>query len=414
MPRTVSSGTENAAFGKRKNRLESCFMLGTFTYCNPTKLYFGEDALQNLPRELANYGKNIVLIYGGGSIKKNGIYDAVTKILADCGKNVAEIAGVMPNPTVDKLYEGIEIARAHNADLLLAVGGGSVCDYAKAVSVSVNCREDPWEKYYLRFEEPDCEVLPVGCVLTMVGTGSEMNAGSVITNPHTHQKIGHVFADEKIMPRFSILNPKYTLTLPHYQMVAGIYDIFNHICEQYFSGEDDNTSDYLSEGLMRSVIHASRIANQNPQDYEARSNLMWSATWALNTLVSRGKSTDWMVHMLGQAAGAYTDATHGMTLSAVSLPYYRHIMPYGLAKFKRFAVNVWDVEPTGKSDEDIAVQGLAAMEDWMRELGLVMRLSDLGATEGMLEGIAHGVLVMSGGYHVLDRKEILEILKESL
>ncbi len=389
-------------------------MLGTFTYCNPTKLYFGEDALQNLPRELANYGKNIVLIYGGGSIKKNGIYDAVTKILADCGKNVAEIAGVMPNPTVDKLYEGIEIARAHNADLLLAVGGGSVCDYAKAVSVSVNCREDPWEKYYLRFEEPDCEVLPVGCVLTMVGTGSEMNAGSVITNPHTHQKIGHVFADEKIMPRFSILNPKYTLTLPHYQMVAGIYDIFNHICEQYFSGEDDNTSDYLSEGLMRSVIHASRIANQNPQDYEARSNLMWSATWALNTLVSRGKSTDWMVHMLGQAAGAYTDATHGMTLSAVSLPYYRHIMPYGLAKFKRFAVNVWDVEPTGKSDEDIAVQGLAAMEDWMRELGLVMKLSDLGATEEMLEGIAHGVLVMSGGYHVLDRKEILEILKESL
>lgn len=208
---------------------------------------------------------------------------------------------IQANPTLPKLYEGIEIARKHQADLLLAVGGGSVCDYAKAVSVSVNCKEDPWEKYYLRFEEPDCETLPVGCVLTMAGTGSEMSAGAVITNPETKQKIGHVFADEKIMPRFAILNPKYTLTLPHYQMAAGIYDIFNHICEQYFSGEDDNVSDYISEGLMRSLLHSSRIANKNPQDYEARSNIMWTATWALNTLVAKGKSTDWMVHMLGQA-----------------------------------------------------------------------------------------------------------------
>ncbi len=249
-------------------------MLGNFSYCNPVKLYFGEDSLNYLNTELPKYGKNVVLIYGGGSIKRNGIYDAVVQILKDNGKNVAEIAGVMPNPTLPKLYEGIEIARKHHADLLLAAGGGSVCDYAKAVSVSVNCKEDPWEKYYLRFEEPDCETLPVGCVLTMVGTGSEMNAGAVITNPETKQKIGHVFADEKIMPRFAILNPKYTLTLPHYQMVAGIYDIFNHICEQYFSGEDDNTSDYISEGLMRSLLHSSRIANKNPQNYEARSNIM--------------------------------------------------------------------------------------------------------------------------------------------
>ena len=389
-------------------------MLGNFSYCNLTKLYFGDESLDYLNTELPKYGKNVVLIYGGGSIKKNGIYDAVVKILKDNDKNVAEIAGVMPNPTVDKLYEGVEIARGHQADLLLAVGGGSVCDYAKAVSVSVNCDEDPWEKYYLRFEEPDCETLPVGCVLTMVGTGSEMNAGAVITNPKTKQKIGHVFADEKIMPKFAILNPKYTLTLPHYQMVAGIYDIFNHICEQYFSGEDDNTSDYISEGLMRSVIHASRSANENPQDYEARSNLMWAATWALNTLVSRGKSTDWMVHMLGQSVGAYTDATHGMTLAAVSLPYYRHILPYGVQKFKRFAVNVWDVNPEGKTDEQIAGEGLAAMEGWMKELGLIMNISELGATEDMIEGIADGTLIMPGGYKVLDREEIVNILKECL
>ena len=389
-------------------------MLGNFSFCNPTKLYFGDDSLNYLNTELPKYGKNVVLIYGGGSIKKNGIYDAVMKILIDNGKDVAEIAGVMPNPTVDKLYEGVEIARKAKADLLLAVGGGSVCDYAKAVSVSVNCEEDPWEKYYIRFEEPSCETLPVGCVLTMVGTGSEMNAGAVITNPHTHQKIGHVFAAEKIMPKFAILNPKYTLTLPHYQMVSGIYDIFNHICEQYFSGEDDNTSDYISEGLMRSVIHSSRIANKDPQDYEARSNLMWAATWALNTLVSRGKSTDWMVHMLGQSVGAYTNATHGMTLAAVSLPYYRYILPYGVQKFKRFAVNVWDIDPAGKTDEQTAQEGLAAMEAWMNELGLVMNISDLGATEEMLEGIADGTIILPGGYKVLEHEEIVEILKESM
>ena len=389
-------------------------MNGNFVYCNPTKLYFGEDSLDFLNEELPKYGKNVVLVYGAGSIKENGIYDKVINILKKNEKNIAEIAGVMPNPTLVKLYEGIEIAGNHNADLLLAVGGGSVCDYSKAVSVSVNCTEDPWEKYFVRFDEPDCEIVPVGCVLTMVGTGSEMNAGSVITNEKTKQKIGHVFADEKIMPRFSILNPRFTMTLPHYQMAAGIYDIFNHICEQYFSDTDDNTSDYISEGLMRSLIHSSRIANKDPQDYEARSNIMWTATWALNTLVACGKSTDWMVHMLGQAVGGYTNATHGMTLAAVSLPYYRHIMPYGLEKFKRFAVNVWGVGTSGKEDREIAEEGLAAMESWMKELGLVMNLTELKVTEEMIEGIADVTIVFDTGYKKLDRNEIIEIFRESL
>lgn len=389
-------------------------MLGNFTYCNPTKLYFGEDALSGLGTELKKYGKNVVLVYGGGSIKKNRIYDDVVRILQEEGKNVAEIARVMPNPTVEKLYEGVEIARNHHADFLLAVGGGSVCDYTKAVSVSVNCEEDPWEKYYVRFEEPSCEIIPVGCVLTMVGTGSEMNAGAVITNHKAKLKIGHVFADEQIMPRFSIMNPKYTLTLPHYQMVAGIYDIFNHICEQYFSGEDDNTSDYISEGLMRSVIHSSRIANKNNQDYEARSNIMWAATWALNTLVAKGKSTDWMVHMLGQSAGAVTDATHGMTLSAVSLPYYKYIMEAGLPKFVRFAKNVWGVNPDGKPDKDVALAGLDAMESWMRELGLAMSLKEIGATEEMLDDMVNGALILEGGYKPLTKEDIREIYKQSM
>lgn len=387
-------------------------MLGNFSYSNPTKIYFGKDALDGLNEELPKYGKNVLLVYGGGSIKQNGIYDKVIKILKANGKEVFEDAGVMPNPTSDKLNEGIERAKKAKADLILAVGGGSVCDYAKAVSVSVHCNDDAWEKYFIRFEDVDCDIIPVGCVLTMVGTGSEMNGGSVITNHKQKLKIGHVFGDN-VFPKFSVLNPEFTFTLPKYQMVSGIYDIMSHILEQYFSGEDDNTSDYMAEGLLRSLIHSADVAVENPADYEARSNIMWTATWALNTLIAQGKSTDWMVHMLGQSVGAYTDATHGMTLSAVSMPYYRYILPYGKAKFARFAVNVWGVNPEGKSQDQVANEGLDVMEKWMRKIGLVMNLTELGVTEDMIEGIVKGTFVMEGGYKVLNADEISQIIKAS-
>lgn len=388
-------------------------MLGNFSYSNPTKLYFGEDSLNYLNEELPKYGANVLLVYGGGSIKKNGIYDKVVEILKANGKVIFEDAGVMPNPTVEKLYEGCERARKSHIDLILAVGGGSVCDYAKAVSVSAWCEEDPWEKYYLRMEDVVNQIIPVGCVLTMVGTGSEMNGGAVITNHDSKLKIGHVFGDN-VFPKFSILNPVFTYSVSHYQMVAGFYDIMSHILEQYFSGEDDNTSDYISEGLLRSLIHSSKIAVKNPTDYEARSNIMWIATWALNTLIAKGKSTDWMVHMIGQSIGAYTDATHGMTLSAISMAYYRHIMPYGLAKFKQYAVNVWDVGMEGKTDEQIAAEGLSCMEAWMKDIGLVMNVTDLDITEDMLDGIAKGSFILEGGYKVLTQDEIVGILKESM
>ena len=388
-------------------------MLGNFVYHNPTKLYFGEDALSYLPAELAKYGPTVQLIYGGGSIKRSGLYDEIVAILKSCGKTVVEDGGVMPNPTVDKLRDGVRIARKHKVDLLLAVGGGSCCDYAKAVSVSVHCDEDPWEKYYLRYEEPTCPIVPVGCVLTMAGTGSEMNGGSVISDHAAKLKLGHVFGPE-VMPKFAILNPRYTMTLPKRQMVAGIYDIFNHICEQYFSGTDDNTSDYLAEGLMRSVIASSRVAVKDPENYEARSNIMWTATWALNTLIGCGKVQDWNVHMLGHAVGAYTDATHGMTLAAVSLPYYKHILPYGLPKFARFAREVWGVSAEGKTDEEVAREGLAAMEVWMRELGVAMTISELGATEEMLDGIVEATFVSDAGYKELTQEDVREILRESL
>ena len=390
-------------------------MNGNFSYSNPTKLYFGDNALDYLNTELPKYGKRIMLSYGGGSIKKNGIYDEVIKILKANGKEIFEDPGVMPNPTSEKLIEGCKIARENNVDFILAVGGGSVCDYAKGVSVAAWYDGDPWEKYYLKMEEPKAgdKIIPVGSVLTMVGTGSEMNGGSVITNHAQKLKIGHVFGEE-VFPKFAILNPKYTYTLPQRQMVAGIFDIMSHIMEQYFSGSDDNTSDYIAEGLMKSLIHASRIAVKEPQNYEARSNIMWTATWALNTLIGKGKTQDWMVHMIGQSIGAFTDATHGMTLSGVSLPYYRFIIKDGLPKFVRFAKNVWDVHAEGLSDEQIAEAGLAAMENWMKEIGVCLHIAELGVTPEMFDGIAKGSFILDGGYRKLTHEEIVQILKESM
>lgn len=388
-------------------------MLGNFVYSNPTRLYFGEKALDGLKTELANYGKNILLTYGGGSIKKSGLYDEIISILKNCSKNIIELPGVMSNPTVEKLYEGCKLAKGNNVDLILAVGGGSVCDYSKAVSVSAYCDEDPWDKYFLRMKDVSNKIIPVGCVLTMVGTGSEMNGGSVITNHAQKLKIGHVFGDN-VYPKFSILNPTYTFSVPQYQMIAGFFDIMSHIMEQYFSGEDDNTSDYIAESLMKSLIHSSNIAVKNPRDYEARSNIMWTATWALNTLIAKGKTTDWEVHMIGQSVGAYTNATHGMTLSAVSIAYYRTIMNYGLKKFARFAVNVWNVNPSGKTEAQLADEGLKALEAWMREIGLVMNLKELGVTESMYEGIADGTFLLGGGYKKLTREEVINILKASM
>ena len=388
-------------------------MLGNFTYCNPTRLYFGKDALDGLNKELPKFGKNVLFVYGGGSIKKNGIYDKVLEICVKNGKNVFEDAGVMPNPTTDKLHEGIERARACKADFILAVGGGSVCDYAKALSASVHLDDDPWEKYYVRSEAPNCEIVPVGCVLTMVGTGSEMNGGAVITNTAQKLKIGHVFSDE-VFPKFSVLNPEFTFTVPKYQMVAGIFDIMSHIFEQYFSGTDDCSNDYIMEGMLRSLIHSANIAVENPKDYEARSNIMWLATWALNTFVEKGKTTDGEVHMLGQAVGAHTDATHGMTLSAVSLPYYRYILPYGAERFARHAVNVWGVNPEGKSTEEVGEEGLSVMEKWMKKIGLVTSISELGVTEEDIDAVADSTLVMKGGYKVLTKDDIKAILRASL
>ena len=390
-------------------------MLGNFIYYNPTKLYFGDKAQQHITEAVKSFGNRVLLVYGGGSIKRNGIYDDVMTALKEAGKSVTELPGVMPNPTVAKLEEGIKLARENNIDFILAVGGGSTIDYAKGLSVAAGYDGNAWEHFWVNFADPapDAKIIPVGAVLTMAGTGSEMNGGSVITNTQQKLKIGKVF-DDRAYPKFAILNPKYTFSVPKKQMSAGIFDIMSHIMEQYFSGDDDSTSDYVAEGLMRSLIASSRVAVKDPHDYEARSNIMWTATWALNTLVGKGKTQDWMVHMIGQAIGAHTDATHGMTLSGVTMAYYRYVMEGGLHRFARFAKVVWDVNPEGKTDAQIADEGLIALENWMKEIGVATEISSLGVDETNIEGIADATLSMNGGYKKMTRNDVINVLRNSL
>lgn len=381
-----------------------------FTYYNPTKIYFGKTAINNLETELKNYGKNILLVYGKSAIKKIGLYDTVIEALKNTGKNIVELAGIKSNPTYVQMMEGSRLVRENNVDLILAVGGGSVIDCSKAISVSAYCEGDPWQKYWVDFEELDNKIVPVASILTMAGTASEMNAGSVITHEELMIKEGRVFTPE-VNPKFSILNPEYTYSVPKIQMVSGVFDVMSHLMEQYFSGDDDNTTDYVIEGVMKSLIKSVRVALNNPTDYEARSNIMWCATLGLNKITGLSKEQDWEVHNIEHQVGAYTDCPHGVGLAIVSIPYYKHIYKYGLDKFVRFAENIWNVETANKSKEQIAEEGIEKLYDFVVELGIPTTLREIGASEEMLTKIADSTSV-GGGYKQVDNAEILEILKE--
>lgn len=385
-------------------------MLYNFTYYNPTKIYFGKDAISNLSEELANYGKNILLLYGKNSIKKIGLYDKVIKILNSCGKNIVELAGIKPNPSYAQVLEGGRLVRENKIDLILAVGGGSVIDCAKAISVSAYAQGDAWQRYWIDFESVDNEIVPVGTILTMTGTASEMNGGSVITNEKVTIKTGRVYEPE-VYPKFSILNPEYTYTVPQKQMVSGVFDIMSHLMEQYFSGNDDNTTDYVIEAVMTSLINSARKAIKNPEDYEARSNIMWCATLGLNTVTGLSKTQDWEVHNIEHQLGAYTDCPHGLGLAVISMPYYRYIYKDGIDKFVRFAENVWKVDADGKTKDEIALEGIACLENFAKELGIPLTLCELGATEEMLEKIANSAYE-GGGYKHMTHEDILNVLKE--
>jgi len=380
-----------------------------FTFNNPTKVYFGKNAMDNLEGELKKYGKKVLLTYGGGSIKKFGIYDTVVSILKKCDKQIFECNNILPNPTLDKMLEGAKMIRDNDIDLVLAVGGGSVIDCSKGMCVGAYYDgDDIFEAYWIKHEpKHKNKIVPLGTVLTMVGTGSEMNGGGVITDTKRNRKD----PTDLTYPDFSIMNPEYTFTLSKYQMLSGIFDIMSHLMEQYFSGDDDNTSDYIIEGIYRCVINAARAAVKDQKDYEARSNIMWCATVALNGIPGCSKTQDWEVHMIEHQLGAFTDCAHGMGLCAISMPYYRFIYKFGLDKFVRFAKEIWRVDDTGKTKEQVALEGIDCMEKFAKECGMVLTLKELGATPEMLPKIANSC-VLGGGYHKVTPEEVLEILKQ--
>lgn len=380
-----------------------------FIYENQTRIYFGKNAMDYLGEELDKYGENVLLVYGKNAIKATGIYDSVMKILKERGKNVTELAGINPNPRYTQVLAGAEAVRKNDIDLILAVGGGSVIDCSKAISVAAYAEGDPWERFWEKEEDVTEKIVPVASVLTMTGTASEMNSGSVITNEEKKLKMGRVFPSF-VNPQFSVLNPEFTYTVPKRQMLSGIFDIMSHLMEQYFNGTDDNICDYLIEGLMKGVIASAKAAVKNPLDYNARANIMWGSTMALNKIIATSKEQDWEVHAIEHQLGAYTDCPHGEGLAVISLAYYRYIYRYCPERFVRFAKNVWGVDVDGMTVEEACEAGIASMESFVKEMGMPVRLRDLGATEEMLEDIAAST-ENGGGYKYMEKEDILAVLK---
>lgn len=357
-------------------------------------------------------GDTVMLAYGGGSIKKNGIYDEVVSILEGAGKRIVEFSGIMANPTYAKVLEGAKLARESQAGLVLGVGGGYVMDCCKAVSIAARYDGDVWEDFWARPGIFDFEPLPLGVIVTVAGTGSECNGGAVITNEELKIKTGRDYP--KCNPRFALLDPTYTYSVPKFQMVSGSFDILSRIMEIYFSEPDeDNVSDDIAEALMRNVIRNLRAAIRNPKDYTARSNLMWDATMAENRIIKLGKRTDFQCHQMEHQLGAYTDCNHGAGLAVLHPTYYRHIYKNGFEKFKRFAMEVWDISPDGKADDEIARAGIEALENFIREIGLPATLQELGINGDVdLKAVADSCAIVSGSYRKLTREEIFEIFKE--
>ncbi|WP_122642100.1 iron-containing alcohol dehydrogenase [Luxibacter massiliensis] len=386
--------------------------MNNFIFENATKVYFGKGCVKEYLSSLTGkYGSKILLAYGGGSIKKNGIYEEVTEILKRTGNTVIEFSGIMANPTYEKVLEGARLAKENEVNLILGIGGGSVMDCCKAVSMAAATEKDIWENYWAAPGIVDFEPVPLGVIVTVAGTGSECNGGAVITNEKQKIKTGRDYP--KCNPRFALIDPTYTYSVPKNQMVSGGFDILSHIMETYFSEpNEDNVSDDISEALMRSVIRNLRAAIQNPEDYTARSNLLWASTMAENRIIKLGKKCDFECHQMEHQLGAYTDCNHGQGLAVLHPVYYRHIYQNGLPKFVNFAKNVWQIPGEGKSDEEIAAEGISALTAFIREIGLPGTLKELGVKKEMLKEIADTCNISAGSYKKMTPEEILDIFRE--
>lgn len=385
--------------------------MNNFIFQNATKVYFGKGCVKEYLACLTRKADTILLAYGGGSIKRNGVYDEIIGILKKAGKTIVEFSGIMSNPTYAKVQEGAKLARDNRVDMILAVGGGSVMDCCKAVSLAARYDGDIWNDFWARPGVIDFKPLPLGVVVTVAGTGSECNGGAVITNEEKKIKTGRDYP--QLNPCFALMDPSYTFSVPKGQMVSGSFDILSHIMETYFSEpNDDNVSDDIMEALMKSVIRNLRTAIQNPEDYTARSNLMWDSTMAENRVIKMGKRCDFECHNMEHQLGAYTNCSHGCGLAVLHPVYYRHIYKDGLSKFVRFAENVWGIARSGKTDEELAMAGIDALAEFIKEVGLPTTLKELGADKLQLKEIADSCGISQGSYKIMTHQEILAIFQE--
>ena len=385
--------------------------MNNFTFSYPTKVYFGKGAAENMKAELTKYGPTVMLAYGGGSVKKSGVYDQMVDLLKKAGKTVVDFSGIMPNPTYAKVQEGAALAREKGVDFILAVGGGSVIDCCKIVSAQARTLEDIWNMETVGKWYPT-EFIPMGAVVTASGTGSEMNNGAVITNEEQKIKGGILGAHAS----FAVLDPDYTMTVPFRQVISGAFDTLSHAMETYFGQPHDhnNLSDDLSEAVMRSVIANIRVLLKDHDSYEARSELMWASAMAENGILKIGKVTDFQCHQIEHQLGAYTDCNHGAGLAVLHPVLYRHICEAGAEKFARFARNVWGIEEK-ETAEETARAGVEALADFIKEIGLPASFTEMGISPDTdFKAVADSCNLTAGCCKKLTHEEILEILKECL
>ena len=381
-----------------------------FSYQYPVKVYFGEkDTALNLTAELAKVGKTVLLAYGGGSIKSNGIYEELTGLLKAAGKDIIEFTGIMSNPTYAKVQEGAALAREHKVDFILAVGGGSVIDCCKIVSAQAKLDEDIWDMEYAVKKLPT-EFIPMGAIVTAFGTGAEMNNGAVITHEDKMLKaaLWGAFYD------FAILDVEYTMTMPMKQVISGSFDALSHCMETYFgSPRTDNLSDEINEAVMRNIIKNIRAILQNPEDRQARSELIWAAAMGENGILKLGKITDFQAHMIEHQLGAYTDCNHGQGLAVIHPVLYRHIYDAALDRFAHFATVVWGIPPEGHTTQELALAGIEALSSFIQEVGLPTTFRDMQIPENTdYPAIARSTVLTAGCCKKLTSEEILDILQE--
>lgn len=382
--------------------------MNNFIYENKTKVFFGKGGVKEyLGSVLKNYGETVMLAYGGGSIKRNGVYDEITGILNAEGKRIVEFSGIMSNPTYAKVQEGAKLAKENNVDLILAVGGGSVSDCCKVVSAQAKLNEDIWEMQTVKHIFPS-EFIPLGIIVTVFGTGSEMNNGAVITNEEKKIK-GAVWGAQA---DFAFLDPMYTMSVPMKQVISGAFDTLSHAMETYFGKpEVNNLSDDINEAIMRGVIKNIRTLLKDNENYEARSELAWASSMAENGILKIGKITDFQCHMLEHQLGAYTNCNHGAGLAVIHPVLYRHIYKSGLDRFARFARNVWNIK--NENDEKAALEGINTLAEFIKEIGLPTTFAELGISEDTdLRAVANSTVVTTGCCKKLTSDEIYEILVE--